>query len=77
MTRGVDQVMILSMAFRDIDNLMSLMKPIDKTRMFWTLLMGQDYSYFEHHLRKRFEAEDSELPDKDLIELVLRDVGLG
>jgi hypothetical protein len=32
--------------------------------------------YFEHHLVRRLEAEDSEVPDNELIELVLRDVGL-
>jgi hypothetical protein len=44
--------------------------------MFQTLLKAQALSYFENHLRWRLEAEDSELPDNDLIELVLRDVGL-
>jgi hypothetical protein len=29
-----------------------------------------------NHLRRRLEKEDSEIPDNDLIELVLRDVGL-
>jgi hypothetical protein len=33
-------------------------------------------SQFEHHLRKHLEAEDIELPDHDLLELVIRDVGL-
>jgi hypothetical protein len=57
------------MAFREIVNLMP-------TRIFWTLLKGQALSYFEHHLMRRLEAEDSEVPDNDLIELVLGDVGL-
>jgi hypothetical protein len=48
----------------------------DKTRMFRTLLKGQALSYFEHHLMRRLEAEDSEVPDNELIELVLREVGL-
>jgi hypothetical protein len=51
-------------------------EPIDKTRMFRTLLKGQALSYFEHHLMRRLKAEDSEVPDNDFIELVLRDVGL-
>jgi hypothetical protein len=52
-------------------------EPADKIRMFRTLLKGQALSYFEHHLmRRRLEAEDSEIPDNELIELVLRDVGL-
>jgi hypothetical protein len=33
-------------------------------------------SYFELHLMRRLEAEDSDVPDNELIELVLRDVGL-
>jgi hypothetical protein len=39
-------------------------------------LKEQALSYFEHHLMGRVEAEDSELPDNDLIELVIRDIGL-
>jgi hypothetical protein len=51
-------------------------KTSHKTRMFCTLLKGQALSYFEHHLMRRLEAEDSDVPDNELIELVLRDVGL-
>jgi hypothetical protein len=51
-------------------------EPVDKTRIFQTLLKGQALSYFEHHLMRRLEAEDSEVPDNEIIELVLRDVGL-
>jgi hypothetical protein len=64
------------MAFREIENLMPMKEPVDNIRMFWTLLKGQALSYFEHHLMRRLEAEDSEVPDNELIELVLRDVGL-
>jgi hypothetical protein len=64
------------MAFREIENLMSMREPADKTRMFRTLLKGQALSYFEHHLMRRLEAEDSEVPYNELIELVLIDVGL-
>jgi hypothetical protein len=65
------------MTFHDIENLMPMKEPADKTRMFQTLLKGQALSYFDHHLmRRRLEAEDSEVPDNELIELVLRDVGL-
>jgi hypothetical protein len=63
------------MAFREIENLMPMKEPADKTRMFETLLKGQALSYFEQHLRRRIEAEDSEVPDNELIELVLKDVG--
>jgi hypothetical protein len=44
--------------------------------MFQILLKGKALYYFEHHLRRRLEAEDSDIPDNKLIELVLRDVGL-
>jgi hypothetical protein len=64
------------MAFREIKNLMPMKEPADKTRMFRTLLKSQALSYFEHHLMRRLEAEHSDVPDNELIELVLRDVGL-
>jgi hypothetical protein len=51
-------------------------KPADKTSMSQTLLKGQALYYFEHHLMRRLEAEDSDVTDNELIELVLRDVGL-
>jgi hypothetical protein len=64
------------MAFREIDNLMPMKEPADKTRIFWTLLKGEALSYFEHHLMRRLETEDSDVPDNEPIELVLSDVGL-
>jgi hypothetical protein len=64
------------MAFREIENLIPMKEPADKTRMFRTLLKRQALSYFEHHLMRRLEAEDSDVLDNELIELVLRDVGL-
>jgi hypothetical protein len=64
------------MAFCEIENLMPMNEPADKIRMFWTLLKGQALSYFEHHLMRTLETEDSDDPDNELIELVLRDVGL-
>jgi hypothetical protein len=42
--------------------------------MFRNLLKGQALSYFEHHLRRRSQVEDSEVPDNE--ELVLRDIEL-
>jgi hypothetical protein len=59
-------------SFRDIENLMRLKEPDDKTRMFRTFLKGQSLSYFDHHLRRTLKAEESEIPDNGLIELVLR-----
>jgi hypothetical protein len=55
---------------------MPMKEPAEKTRMFQTLLKCQALSYFEHHLMGRLEAEDSEVLVNELIELVLREVGL-
>jgi hypothetical protein len=63
-------------AFREIENLMPMNEPADKTRMFRPLLMGQVWSYCEHHLMRSSEVEDSDVPDNELIELVLRDIDL-
>jgi hypothetical protein len=63
------------MTFREIENLMPPKEPADKTKMFRTLLKGQALSYFEYHLRKRIDVEDSDIPDNDLLELVFRDIG--
>jgi hypothetical protein len=43
------------MAFREIENLMTMKEPADKTRIFRTLLKVQALSYFEHHLIRRLE----------------------
>jgi hypothetical protein len=64
------------MTFCDIENLMPMKEPTDKTRMYQTLLKVQALSYFEHYLMRRLKAEDSDVPDNQLIEIVLRDVGL-
>jgi hypothetical protein len=44
--------------------------------MFWTLLKVQTLSYFKHNLRRKLKSEYLELPDNNLIELMLRDIGL-
>jgi hypothetical protein len=64
------------MAFFEIKNLMPMKKPVDKTRMFRILFKSQSLSYFEDHLMRRMEAEDSEVPEYEFIELVLRDIDL-
>jgi hypothetical protein len=55
---------------------MPMEEPADNTRMFRNLLKGQALSYFEHHLMRRLEAEDSDVPDNQLIELVLRELDI-
>jgi hypothetical protein len=57
------------MAFREIENLIPMKEPADKTRIFQTILKSQSLSYFEHHLMRRLEAEDSEVTDNQLIDL--------
>jgi hypothetical protein len=64
------------MTFREIENLILMKEPADKTKMFRIFLKSQALSYFEHYLMRRLEAEESDVPDNELIELVLRDVGL-
>jgi hypothetical protein len=61
-------------SFCEIEKLIPLKQPSDKIRIFRTLLKGQALSYFEHHLRRRLEAEDSEIPGNDLMQLVLREL---
>jgi hypothetical protein len=65
------------MSFREIEKLMQLKEPAVKTRIFWTLFKGQALSYFEHHLLKILEAEESELPDNKFIELLLKELYIG
>jgi hypothetical protein len=55
------------MAYRKIETLMILKEPADKSKMVRTLLQGQALSYFEHHLKRRLDAEDAELPDNMLL----------
>jgi hypothetical protein len=64
------------MTFREIDNLIPMKEPADKTRMIQTLLKGQAFSYFKHYLMRSLEVEDSDVPDNELIEAMLRDAGL-
>jgi hypothetical protein len=64
------------MAFREIENLMTMKETADKTRIFRNLLKGQALSYFEHHLMRRLETEESEVPDNEVMELLLGDVDL-
>jgi negative regulator of genetic competence, sporulation and motility len=62
----------LVMAFREIEYMIPLKEPSEKTNIIKTLFKGQALYYLEHFLRRRLEAKDSGLPDNDLIELVLR-----
>jgi hypothetical protein len=63
-------------AFREIENLMPLKEPSDKTRIFRTLLKCKALFYFEHHHKRRLGAEKSELSDNHLTYLSLRKMDL-
>jgi hypothetical protein len=67
----------LIQSLHEIDYLMLLKESTDMIRMIRTLLKVQVLSYFEYHLRRRVEAEDSDLPDNYLIELVIRELNIG
>jgi hypothetical protein len=50
---------------------MPMKEPAEKNMMLQILLKAQALLYFEHHLMRRLETEDSDIPDNELIELVL------
>jgi hypothetical protein len=53
------------------DCIMPLKGPLEKTKMHCTLLEGTALSHFEYHLRKSLDAEDVDLPDSDLCEILI------
>jgi hypothetical protein len=77
MPRRLDQVLSVLISFRKIENTIPLRKSDEKTRILRNLLNVLVLSYFEHHLRRRLKAEDSELHDNEIIELVLREIFIG
>jgi hypothetical protein len=42
----------LLMAFREIENLLPLKEPADRTKIFRASLKDQTLAYFEYHIRK-------------------------
>ena len=64
------------MGYRDLELLMPMKEPSDRTKMLRTILKGRALSLFEYHLSKRCGGEDIETSDQDLLELVIRDLGL-
>jgi hypothetical protein len=61
------------MAYRKIEILMTLKEPADKSKMVKMLLKGQALACFEHHLKKRVNAE---LSENMQFEFVMIDMGL-
>jgi len=64
------------MAYRDLEVMMPLKEVSERTKMLWTLLKGRALAQFDYHLSKQIRAEDIELPDHELLELVIKDLGL-
>jgi hypothetical protein len=64
------------MGYRDLEVMMPLRETSERTKMLQTLLKGRALAQFAYHLGKRLCAEDIELPDHELLELVVRDLGL-
>ena len=64
------------MAYRDLEVMMPLKENSERTKMLRTLLKERALAQFDYHLSKRVRAEYIEFPDHDLLELVLRDLGL-
>jgi hypothetical protein len=60
------------MSSHDLENLISLREAPDKTRMYWTLLKAHGLSYLENQMKKRMNAEDSELPNNNHIEFMCK-----
>jgi hypothetical protein len=72
----INQVLNGLIYLSEIEYLMPLKQPADEIRIFWTLLKGQAFSYFEHHLNRRLDAKDSELPDNEIIQPVIQNQDL-
>jgi hypothetical protein len=64
------------MGYRDLEVMMPLKENSEKTKMIRTLLKGRALAQFDYHLSKRVCAEDIEIPDRELLGLVIRDLGL-
>jgi transposase InsO family protein len=64
------------MGYRDLELLMPLKEALERTKMLRTLLKGRALSLFEYHLSKRCGTEEEGVSDHEVLELVIRDLGL-
>jgi hypothetical protein len=64
------------MEYRDLEVMIPLKETSEQTKMIRTLLKGRALAQFDYHLSKQVCAEDIELPDHELLELVIRYLGL-
>jgi hypothetical protein len=62
------------MTYSEIESPIPMKEPADKSKMLRALLKGQTLHHLEHHLRKQLDAEDAELPDNEILELVTRNI---
>ena len=64
------------MSYHDMEVMMPLREPGERVKMLRTLLKGLDLAQFDYHIGRRINAEDSEIPDHELLEVVIIDLGL-
>jgi hypothetical protein len=64
------------LTYHDLEVMMPLKEASERTKMIRTLLKGRVSAQFDYYLNKQVHAEDIELPDHDLLDLVIRDLGL-
>jgi hypothetical protein len=76
-SRGLEKVINRLVFVSEIEKLIPLKDPTDKTIVFRSLLKVQVLPIFEHHLKRRLETEDSDLSGNDLIELLISIVCIG
>jgi hypothetical protein len=56
---------------KDIEASISLMEPLDMSKIIRKFLKVRALSHFENHLRKRLCSKDIEVSDTDLLEIVM------
>jgi len=54
------------MGYRDLELLMALKEPLERTKMLCSLLTGQALSLFEYHLSKRCGTEEEGVSDQEV-----------
>jgi hypothetical protein len=64
------------MRYKDIKTSLPLKDPMEEAKVLRTYLKGSAYAQFEYHLRKRLGAKNVQIPDTDLLEIFIEDVGL-
>jgi hypothetical protein len=63
--------------YRDMELLMPLKEPSDRFKILCKMLKGRVFSPLDYNLSKRCGSEDIAVTDHELLELVIRVLGLG